>query len=64
MTTAIQRAFLALVPASLALATGVAQPFAEQQDAQTPVFRSGVELVAVDFMALSVDGAPIIDLKP
>jgi VWFA-related protein len=64
MTTAIRRAFLALVPASLALAMGAAHPLAEQQDAQAPVFRSGVELVAVDFMALSADGAPIIDLKP
>ena len=32
--------------------------------AQTPQFRAGVEVVAVDFMAVAADGQPIADLKP
>jgi VWFA-related protein len=63
MTTAVRLAFLALVPGAV-LALGAAHPSASQQDAQPPVFRSGVELVAVDFLALSPDGAPVRDLKP
>src|SRR5688572_4207560 len=64
MTTAVRLAFLVLVPASVVVALGAAHPLAGPQDTQTPVFRSGVELVAVDFMALSPDGAPVTDLKP
>jgi VWFA-related protein len=31
---------------------------------QTPQFRAGVEVVAVDFMAVAADGQPVADLKP
>lgn len=31
--------------------------------AQTPQFRAGVEVVAVDFMAVAADGQPVADLK-
>lgn len=63
MTTAVRPALLGLLPAAALLALG-AHPLAGPQESQTPVFRSGVELVAVDFMALSPDGTPVTDLKP
>ena len=64
MTTAVRLAFLVLAPASVVLALGAEHPLAGPQDTQPPVFRSGVELVAVDFRALTHDGTPVLDLKP
>ena len=37
---------------------------AEQPKTQQPAFRSGVELVAVDFVAVTKDGQPVADLAP
>ena len=49
----------AVVTFLLALALGVS---ARQQ--QQPVFRAGVELVALNFMAVDKDNRPVTDLKP
>jgi VWFA-related protein len=35
-----------------------------QQASQRPSFRSGVDIVAVDFLALGPDGRPVPDLRP
>ena len=66
MTTPGSAAFLAACAMSLFLASGalVDPPSAGEQDPPTPVFTSGVELVPVDFLALTATGDPIVDLKP
>src|SRR5687767_969175 len=65
MTTHSRAAFLAACTAWLFAAAVVpgAEPAAHPQDPAPPVFTSGVELVAVDFLALSPAGDPIVDLK-
>ena len=66
MTTDGRAAFRAACTMSLFLSFGVlaGRPVAHRQDPATPVFTSGVELVPVDFLVLTPEGDPILDLKP
>ncbi len=59
MRTARRLALCALVSAIAAAATLPARG-----QTQAPTFRAGVELVAVDFMAVTKDGSPVADLQP
>src|SRR5580765_6187988 len=51
----------AIAGASLAVALAIA-PALSQAPAQVPVFRGGVDRVAVDFLALRSDGQPVTDV--
>jgi len=59
-----------VLPALILLLAGATHPSAQQTQQppppppQTPQFRAGVEVVAVDFMAVAADGQPVADLKP
>ena len=48
---------------AVALTAAVAIPLARPQGGQTPTFRSGVDLVTLDFLAVSNAGDPVRDLK-
>lgn len=50
-------------PAAVLLAAALAASAAAQSD-QTPVFRTGVELVRVDVRVTDAEGRPIADLRP
>jgi len=50
------------VPFALALLLVFAAQL--QSQSQAPVFRSGVDRIGVDFLALASDGRPVADLKP
>src|ERR1043165_4036197 len=52
----------ALVGFVLVLALGVAAQ--QTPPSQQPVFRAGVELVALNFIAVDKDNKPVTDLKP
>ena len=56
------RRLTAVVALSLASALGLGAN--QQTPQQQPVFRAGVELVALNFMAVDKDNRPVTDLKP
>src|SRR6185295_2740882 len=50
--------------AALAVTLAAQTPPAQTPRAQTPTFRTGTEAVALDFLEIDAQGAPIANIKP